>query len=54
MTMNMMYSDYCGVARKYGIDNPEFYAHMSKAFLNDKDAGPGKLAKYFEIVVDED
>lgn len=54
VTMNMMYSDYCGVARKYGIDNPEFYAHMSKAFLNDKDAGPGKLAKYFEIVVDED
>ena len=54
VAMNMMYSDYCGIARKYGIDNPEFYAHMAKAFLNDKDAGPGKLAKYFEIVVDED
>lgn len=54
VAMNMMFSDYCGIARKYGVDNPEFYAHMAKAFLNDKDAGPGKLAKYFEIVVDED
>lgn len=54
VAVNMMYSDYCAVAKKYNIDNPEFYAHMAKAFLEDKDAGPGKLAKYFEIVVDDD
>ena len=54
VAVNMMYSDYCAVAKKYNLDNAEFYGHMAKAFLDDKDAGPGKLAKYFEIVVDDD
>lgn len=53
VAVNMMYSDYCAVAKKFGADNPEFYAHMAKAFLEDKDAGPDKLAKYFEEVVGE-
>lgn len=49
VTMNMMYSDYCYVARNFGVDTPEFYACMSKAFLFDKD-GPepkDKLAAYY-------
>lgn len=54
VAVNMMYSDYCAVAKKYNIDNPEYYAHMAKAFLEDKDAGSGKLERYFEIVVDDD
>ena len=37
--MNMMYSDYYPVATKYGLDRPEFYADLAKAFLMDKDAG---------------
>lgn len=48
--MNMMYSDYCEVAKKMNIDRPDFYAHMAKAFLMDKDAGHGKLAKYMKYV----
>jgi hypothetical protein len=37
LVMNMMYSDYCGVAKKFGIDRPDLYAELAKAFLNDKD-----------------
>lgn len=48
--MNMMYSDYCEVAKKMNVDKPEFYACMAKAFLKDEDAGEGKLAKYMKHV----
>lgn len=50
-TMNMMYSDYCGVARSHNVDNVDFYADMSRAFLDDKDAGDNKLAKYYRSIV---
>lgn len=51
--MNMMYSDYYGVAAKYGLDRPEFYADLAKAFLMDKDAGGAeeKMAGYYHGVV---
>ena len=51
--MNMMYSDYYGVAAKYGLDRPEFYADLAKAFLMDKDAGgpEEKMAGYCYGVV---
>ena len=29
----------------------DFYACMAKAFLDDKDAGPDKIGRYFEYVV---
>lgn len=48
---NMMYSDYCAVAKKFGIDTADFYGQMAKAFLEDKDAQPDKLKNYFEEVV---
>ena len=44
ITMNMMYSDYSGVAEKYGVSIAEFYADMARAFLMDKD-GPGAEEK---------
>ena len=51
--MNVMYSDYYGVAAKYGLDRPEFYADLAKAFLMDKDAGgaEAKMAGYYHGVV---
>jgi len=49
--MNMMYSDYSGVAKKLGVNNMDFYAWMAKAFLDDKDARPDKLARYYEYIV---
>lgn len=50
VALNMMYSDYCEVAKKMGMDKPDFYAHMAKAFLDDEDAGEHKLAKYMETI----
>ena len=51
--MNMMYSDYYSVASKYGLDRPEFYADLAKAFLMDKDVGgpEEKMAGYCYGVV---
>lgn len=50
--LNMMYSDYCEVAKKINANNMDFFAEMAKAFLKDKDAGaPDKLAAYYEYVV---
>lgn len=52
VAMNMMYSDYCMVARSYSADNQNFYADMAAAFLHDKDAVPGKIVKYLDVIVD--
>ena len=50
--MNMVYSDYCKVAKKHGVGgNLDFYVDMAKAFLDDKDAGPSKISAYYEYVV---
>lgn len=49
--MNAMYSDYCKVAKKYGVDRPEYYAEIAKAWLDDKDAIPDKAAAYYECIV---
>lgn len=52
VTMNMMYSDYYEVARKFGVNVPEFYAELARAFLMDKD-GPGpeeKLCAYYRCI----
>lgn len=51
ITINMMYSDYCKVAEKLGTSTAEFYAGMARAFLDDKDAQPDKLARYYEYIV---
>lgn len=53
VALNMMYSDYLPVAEEYGLNRPDFYAALAKAFLLDKD-GPGpaeKLCAYFTHVV---
>lgn len=50
--MNMAYSDYYPVAVDFGLNRPDFYAALAKAFLLDKD-GPGpeeKLLRYYENV----
>ena len=54
--MNMVYSDYYGVAREYGLDRPDFYAKLAQAFLMDKDAGgpQRKIAAYYRCVAREE
>lgn len=57
LAMNKQYSDYCKVAKKYGVDTPEYYADMAKAFLKDKDGasqGEEKLYVYFKTLVEKD
>lgn len=56
MAVNMMYSDYCKVAKKYVAPDKElaFFADLAKAFLEDED-GPEaseKLYLYFHCIVD--
>jgi hypothetical protein len=52
VAMNAMYSDYFNVAKKMNVNNIDFYTHMAKAFIDDKDAGEGKLMRYYEAVVE--
>ena len=57
LAMNMMYSDYCKVAKKYGVDRPEYYADLAKAFLRDKDFDgkpEEKLYLYYKAIVEQD
>lgn len=50
--INMIYSDYYEVAKKHNVGGTvDFFADMAKAFLDDKDAGPNKIARYYECVV---
>lgn len=48
--MNMMYSDYCEVFKKFGVNKMDFYAEMSKAFICDEDAQPDKTARYYDYI----
>ena len=56
IAVNMMYSDYCKVARKYVAPDKElmFFAELAKAFLDDEDAPEAseKLALYYHCIVD--
>ena len=57
LAMNMMYSDYCKVAKKYGVDTPEYYADLAKSFLRDKDFDgkpEEKLYLYYKAIVEKD
>lgn len=51
VVMNMMYSDYHNVFKRYGVESPDFYAEMSKAWIDDPDAKKDKTAEYFCHVV---
>lgn len=57
LAMNMMYSDYCAVAKKFGFDRPEVYADLAKAFLDDKDFDGDpeeKLYLYYKCIVEKE
>ena len=49
--LNMMFSDYAPVAKKHNASTVDFYVEMAKAFLDDKDAKPDKLERYYRAVV---
>lgn len=49
--MNALYADYCSVLKKHNVNNMDFYVDMATAWINDKDAKEGKVARYFRHIV---
>lgn len=48
LVMNMVYNDYYDTAKTYGLHNdPEFFFSLAKDFIDDPDAKPMKVEKYF-------
>nr|DAF27501.1 MAG TPA: hypothetical protein [Caudoviricetes sp.]DAH13087.1 MAG TPA: hypothetical protein [Caudoviricetes sp.] len=50
LAMNMYYNDSKDTGQKYAGDSPDFYFDLAQDFLNDEDAPPYKVAKYFTMV----
>lgn len=48
--MNAMYSDFHAVGKKFGVDKPEFYAHLAKCWIEDPDAVEDKTQMYYECI----
>jgi len=52
VSLNAIYSDFGKVLKKHGIgDKIDLYVDLAKAFMEDKDAQPDKLARYYQYVV---
>lgn len=50
--LNVVYSDYSKVLKKHGVgDKLDFYVDLAKAFMDDKDAQPDKMARYYRYIV---
>ena len=48
LVMNMVYNDFCSTAKHFGLQNDiDFYYHLAKDFIEDPDAKPMKVEKYF-------
>lgn len=48
LVMNMCYNDYYNTAKVYGLQNEtDFYYYLARDFIEDIDAEPHKVAKYF-------
>lgn len=48
LSMNMAYNDYYNTAKTMGAqDSPEFFFSIAKDFINDQDAAPFKVERYF-------
>lgn len=57
LAVNMMYADYCDVAKKFGVDRPEYYIALAKAFMEDKDfkgKGEEKLWLYYKCIAEQE
>lgn len=48
LVMNMVYNDYFNTAKAFGhLGDVEFFYNLSKDFIDDPDAKPLKIEKYF-------
>ena len=49
--LNAVYSDYCSVFKKHGVNTIDMYVDTACAWLNDHDAMPDKASRYYEFIV---
>lgn len=57
LAVNMMYADYCKVAKKYGVSHIEYYVDLAKAFLEDEDfhgKPEEKLWLYYKCIAESE
>lgn len=50
VALNMIWSDYGPVISATGNNTPDFYGKMARAFIDDKDARPHKVARYMRAI----
>lgn len=51
VVMNMLFSDYGKTFIKFNMDKPEIWASLAHDFLDDPDAQPDKVGRYWRDVV---
>ena len=51
VVMNMLFSDYGKTLIKNNMDKPEIWAAMAHDFLDDPDAQPDKVGRYWRDIV---
>lgn len=53
VAMNMMYSDYSEVAKKYNCNTPQFFGDLTYSFLYDLDGGDPieKISAYYHSII---
>lgn len=53
VALNMVYNDYCKVAKEHGVDTEDYFADLAQAWLYDRDGKPPteKLMAYKKYVV---
>ena len=51
VVMNMLFSDYGKTMIRFGVDRPEVWASMAHDFLDDPDAAPDKIGRYWRDIV---
>ena len=51
VVMNMLFSDYGKTMIKHNLDKPELWASLANDFLEDYDAVPDKLGRYWRDIV---
>lgn len=50
VALNMIWSDYGPTITAAGINAPDFYGKMARAFIDDKDAKDHKVARYMRAI----
>ena len=49
-TINMLYSDFGVLLAKHGPKEMDAYVELVRAFLDDPDAAPNKMARYYRYI----